>query len=115
MVIAKGNCYPDLALDTSRITDVRAAIVSDPAGECWGKYSCATSPEVVSEYKGGDSDVELVTEPDGDGIWKTFDEKQVYNANTVNGFLTQFAEVLEGLASKKYVDELIGGIENGSY
>ena len=50
MVIAKGKCYPDLAIDPSRITDVRAAIVSDPADECWGKYSCATSPEVVSEY-----------------------------------------------------------------
>ncbi len=53
MVIAKGKCYPDLALDTSRILDVRAAIVSDPAEDCWGKYSVATSPEVVSEYKGG--------------------------------------------------------------
>ncbi|MBQ7115366.1 MAG: hypothetical protein IJN94_02995, partial [Clostridia bacterium] len=51
MVIAKGNCYPDLALDTSRITDVRAAIVSDPNNESWGKYSCATSPVVESEYK----------------------------------------------------------------
>ncbi len=51
MVIAKGKCYPDLALDTSRILDVRAAIVSDPAEDCWGKYSVATSPDVVSEYK----------------------------------------------------------------
>lgn len=51
MVIAKGKCYPDLALDTSRITDVRAAIVSDPNNESWGKYSCATSPVVESEYK----------------------------------------------------------------
>ena len=59
MVIAKGKCYPDLALDTSRILDIRAAIVSDPAEACWGKYSVATSPDVVSEYKGGSLRVDI--------------------------------------------------------
>lgn len=68
MVIAKGKCYPDLALDPSRITDVRAAIVSDittdsTLTESWGKYSCATSPEVESEYKKGLYTTEDVVAP----------------------------------------------------
>jgi hypothetical protein len=42
MVIAAGKYYPDLA-DMSRITAVYAAIVADPASDCWGKYSCLCS------------------------------------------------------------------------
>lgn len=42
MVIAAGKYYPDL-VDMSRITAVYAAIVADPAEDCWGKYSCLCS------------------------------------------------------------------------
>ncbi len=68
MVIAKGKCYPDLALDTSRIVDVRAAIISDittdsTLTESWGKYSCATSPVVISDYKKGLYTTEEITVP----------------------------------------------------
>jgi hypothetical protein len=42
MVIAAGKYYPDL-VDMGRIEAVRAAIVADPATDCWGKYSCLCS------------------------------------------------------------------------
>ena len=63
MVIAKGSYYPDLALDTERIIDIRAAIISDISTdenktiESWGKYSCIVSPEIESNYKGDDTDL----------------------------------------------------------
>ena len=88
MVIAKGNYYPDLALDTSRIVDVRAAIVSDittdsTLTESWGKYSVATSPDVVSEYKVYESAV-----------------------NAVRGQVNQLSEKID------YVNDFVGCPEN---
>lgn len=43
MVIAAGKYYPDLAAEMGRIDAVYAAIVADPAEDCWGKYSCLCS------------------------------------------------------------------------
>lgn len=40
MVVAAGQCYPDLAADMGRIRQVYAAIVADPESDSWGKYSC---------------------------------------------------------------------------
>lgn len=96
MVIAKGNYYPDLALHPQRIVDIRAAIVSDittdenPNIESWGKYSCATSPDVVSKYKDA---VNIVTEVDG--IDKEYEENLVYNANAVNEVVYQMIEYVD--------------------
>ena len=59
------------------------------------------------------SSVELVTEFEGIDIG--YEPNQVYSANAVNEVLTLYAEHLEEFATIEYVDELIGGIENGSY
>lgn len=62
---------------------------------------------------GGDSNIDIVTEFEGIDI--VYDPRQVYNANLVNELFTQFLEHLETFATTEYVNELIGGIENGSY
>jgi hypothetical protein len=58
----------------------------------------------------GGSSVDIVT--DFEGIDIGYDPSQVYNANVVNELFTQFTEAF---ATTEYVNELIGGIENGSY
>jgi len=62
MVIAAGKYYLDIAKDIAedaereetdrinRISSIRAAIVSDPNEDYWGKYSCITSSSVSSDY-----------------------------------------------------------------
>lgn len=62
---------------------------------------------------GGGSNIALVTEFEGTDV--NYEENKVYNANVVNAILSGIAEILGGFASTEYVNELIGGIENGSY
>ena len=42
-------------------------------------------------------------------------DEPYYSAKAVNEMIATMGGVLEGFASKDYVNELIGGIENGSY
>lgn len=46
MVVAAGKKYPALATDTSRISKVYAAIIADPDGNPWGRYSVPCKGEI---------------------------------------------------------------------
>lgn len=70
-----------------------------PTAKAVVDYAVAKN-DVVTEFEGTDVD---------------YEENQVYNANVLNCVLSEMTGMLVGFASVEYVNELIGGIENGSY
>ena len=98
--------YPSKTLNiTATLKNKATEITQDatdeaiPTAKAVVDYAVAKN-DVVTEFEGTDVD---------------YEENQVYNANVLNYVLSEMTGMLVGFASVEYVNELIGGIENGSY